>query len=111
MQELKNKLKNETQGLIGISDTNRTDTTGRWLLLVKANTFHKTRKHIAANLQAWIHHYPPEIHEMTPDTFPSPQVSMKFTDKDDDDSSGHASYMSSSVMSYGSFDETDSADQ
>jgi hypothetical protein len=96
-------------GFLGVSDTNKTDKNGRFLILVEEKTFIKTRKLISTKLQAWIRNCSTTIQATIPDTFPAPQVNLGFIDHDDD-SSGHASYMSSCAQSYGSYDETDDID-
>jgi hypothetical protein len=110
MKELKDTLRTDVAGFVGVSDTQHTETTGRWRVLVKAKTFHQTRKFIATNLQAWIDTYPSTLHDMTPKNYPKPQVNQRQGADDDDDSSGHASYMSSCAQSYGSFDDGDATD-
>jgi hypothetical protein len=107
MTALKPTLLQGIQSIIAVSDTNRTDKNGRWHVIVKEKGFTITRKYIATNLQLWIRTYPSTLHESTPDHFPPPQVSQKYADADDD-SSGHASYMSSCAQSYGSVEDLDS---
>jgi hypothetical protein len=111
MQELKVSLQKDVAGFVGVSDTQYTDTTGRWRILVKARTFHKTRKYIATNLQVWLDSYPDHIHDTTPTNYPKPQVNQRYTDDDGDNSSGQASYMSSCAQSYGSFDDGKEIDE
>jgi hypothetical protein len=96
-------------GFRGISDTNKTDKNGRFLILVEEKTFIKMRKLISTKLQAWIRNCSITIQATIPDTFPAPQVNLGFIDQDND-SSGHTSYMSSCAQSYGSFDKTDDSD-
>jgi hypothetical protein len=99
----------DIHGFRGVSDTNKTDKTGRFLILVEEATFIKTRKFISNKLPAWIRNCSTSLQATIPDTFPAPQVNLGFADQDDD-SSGHASYMSSCAQSYGSFDDNDDAD-
>jgi len=109
MNEIQPTLHIEIPGILGVSDTHRTDKTGRWFVLVKQTAFIKTRKHITASLHEWISMLPDDLHDLTPTNFPPPHVSPKHADADhDDDSSGHASYMSSCAQSYGSFDDGNS---
>jgi hypothetical protein len=108
--ELKNKILQETIGATAISNTNRTDKMGRWYIIIKEKLFIKRRKHISANLHQWIQEYPAILHETKPDNFPPPQVNQKYVD-DDDDSSGHTSYMLGCTQTYGTMNNTDKADK
>jgi hypothetical protein len=93
-------------GVIGISDTNRTDKTGRWNVLVTENTFKSTRKVLTSKLLEWVNNLPDKMLEEIPSEFPEPQVHQKNAYAgDDDSSSGKASYMSSCAQSYGSFND------
>lgn len=107
MTQLKPTLFQSIQSIRCVSDTNRTDKQGRWFIIVKEQGFQATRKYVAANLPTWIRSLPTALHASTPDHFPPPQVSQKYADHDDDDSSGHASYMSSCAQSYGSVEDLD----
>jgi hypothetical protein len=107
MTELESKIL-ATSGVTGISDTNRTDRSGKWNILVKEADFKSIRKRLASNIQKWVHELPPDVQALIPDSFPPPKVHQKngFDDDDDDDSSyGQASYMSSCAQSYASFDD------
>jgi hypothetical protein len=111
-REVMEALGNEFQdinGLTEISETNKTDRTGRWNIIVKFKQFKEIRKKITANLNTWIQNLPDRLQASLPDHFPAPQVNQKYNDTDDDSSAGHASYMSSCAQSYGSgsFDEND----
>jgi hypothetical protein len=110
MQELQTTILTETPGSIAISDTHRTDKTGRWYVIIKEKAFLTGRKLIAANLQKWMQTLPASLHETTPADFPPPRVNQKYADEEDD-SSGHASYMSSCAQSYGTFQEDDTLDE
>ncbi len=91
MVELRKTLKKDVAGFIGVSDMYQTDKNGRWRVLVKEQTFKKTRKFISENLGTWINKYPPAIHDTTPDHYPTPQVHQKYAEDDNDESSGQAS--------------------
>lgn len=98
----------EIPGYIETSDTNRTDQTGRWQIIVRETHFKRVRKLIGTHLQHWISAVSQSRRDSTPTHFPVPQVHQRYGNHDDEDSSaGHASYMSSCSQSYGSFDETD----
>jgi hypothetical protein len=100
------------KGVIGISDTNRTDKTGRWHILVTEDAFKIIRKTITAKLVTWVNALPENLQADLPPTFPSPQVYQKNGYAgDDDSSSGQDSYMSSCAQSYGSFDDTIADDE
>jgi hypothetical protein len=101
-----------TKGVIGISDTNRTDKQGRWHVLVAEDSFKNVRKILSHNIKTWVNALPENSREHTSSEYPSPQVYQKnHYQGDDDSSSGQASYMSSCAQSYGSFDDTTSDDQ
>jgi hypothetical protein len=109
MTELKPILIQSSHSIRSVSDTSRTDKQGRWFIIVEEKGFQTTRKYIAANLKTWIQSCPPVSQISTPEHFPPAQVSQKSTDADDD-SSGHASYMSSCAQSYGSVEDLDAAE-
>jgi hypothetical protein len=54
MTNLHTTILTETPGTTAISDTHRTDQTGRWYVIIDKNLFIKGRKHIATHLQQWI---------------------------------------------------------
>jgi hypothetical protein len=94
-------------GVNGISETNRTDKTGRWNVLVQEQAFKATRKSLSSNLKAWVNDIPDLQPENIPPGFSAPQVYQKNPyDHDDDSSSGQATYMSSCAQSYASYDTT-----
>ncbi len=99
----------ELPGFIEVSDTKKTEKTGRWNILVQEKLFRKTRKAISTNITQWVRSLPAILRETIPTSFPTPQVSQKFSDEDDDSSAGQVSYMSSCAQSYGSIDENDDA--
>jgi hypothetical protein len=105
----------ESSGVTGISDTNRTDKSGRWNILVKELDFKSIRKQFSSKLQEWIRALPSDIQATIPDSFPPPKVHQKngYEDDDDDDDSsyGQVSYMSSCAQSYASFDDNDADEQ
>ena len=88
MPPLKNTLL-ESSGVTGFSDTNQTDKSGRWNILVKELNFKSIRKRLSSKIQEWIRALPSEIQATIPDSFPPPKVYQKngFDDDDDDDSS------------------------
>jgi hypothetical protein len=97
---------------VGISDTNRTDKTGRWHVLVMETTFKSIWKTLTSKIPTWVSNLPAEIIANIPVDFPASKVYQKNDyDGDDDSSSGQASYMSSCAQSYGSFDDTPAAAQ
>jgi hypothetical protein len=82
-------------GVIGISDTNRMDKTGRWNVLVTEAAFKSLRKTLTAKILDWVSALPDTILDETPSEYPLPQVYQKNGyEGDDDSSSGQASYMS-----------------
>jgi hypothetical protein len=96
----------ETHGIVGISETNRTDRSGRWHVLVTEGAFKRIRKLLNSKLQSWINDLPDDMIENIPPEFPEPKVYQKHNyEGDDDSSSGQASYMWSCAQSYGSFDD------
>jgi hypothetical protein len=104
----------ESSGVTAISDTNRTDKSGKWNIIVKESEFKTIRKRLAANVHTWVLALPVEVQANTPDSFPPPKVHQKngYDDEDDDESSyGQASYMSSCAQSYASFDDNDDDEQ
>jgi hypothetical protein len=109
MKELKPILIQGIQSICSISDTSRTDKQGRWFIIVHTKTFQITRKYIAENLKTWIQSRSPASQLSTPEQFPPPQVSQKYSDADDD-SSGHTSYMSYCAQSYSSIKDLHAAE-
>ena len=99
-------------GVLGISDTNRTDKTGRWHVLVEEKQFKTIRKTYDKELSKWILCLPDGLLSTIPSDFPEPAVHQKhaYSSDDEDSNSGLASYMSSCAQSYGSFGDTDEAD-
>jgi hypothetical protein len=94
------------QGVIGISDTNQTDKTGRWHVLVNESFFKSIRKSITKRILDWVADLPADILDNIPLKFPEPKVYQKNGYEGNGDlSSGQASYMSSCAQSYGSFDD------
>jgi hypothetical protein len=92
-------------GVTGISETNRTDKSGRWNILVTDGSFKSNRKYLTANIKQWVIDMPAEELGPVVTGFPTPQVYQKHQyENDDDSSSGQASYMSSCAQSYGSVD-------
>jgi hypothetical protein len=112
MPALESTIK-ESPGVIDISETNRTDQTGRWNILVNEPAFKPIRKRFNKNLQDWVCDLSPELQSTIPDTFPAPKVHQKngYDDDDDDSSFGQASYMSSCAQSYASFDDNENHEQ
>jgi hypothetical protein len=113
MRELVNNIL-ESSGVTGISETNRTDKTGRWNILVTESTFKSLRKLFTKHIQEWIRELPSEVQATIPNTFPPPKVYQKnsYDDDDDEDSSyGQASYMSSCAQSYASFADNENDEQ
>jgi hypothetical protein len=103
----------ESSGVTGISDTNRTDKSGRWNILVKEFEFKSICKRLSTKLQVWVRELPHEIQANIPDSFPPPKVYQKNDEYDDDNdgsSYGQASYMSSCAQSCASFDDNDDED-
>jgi hypothetical protein len=102
----------ERPGVIGISDTNRTDKTGRWHVLVTEEAFKTIRKSFTAKIATWANALPESLLSEIPPEFPLPSVYQKNGyEGDDDSSSGQDSYMSSCAQSYGSFDETNTDEE
>jgi hypothetical protein len=102
----------ERDGVVGISDTNRTDRTGRWHILVRESSFKTIRKTLTKQISSWVNDLSVDILDNIPPDFPKPTVFQKNTyEGDDDSSSGQASYMSSCAQSYGSFDDTIAEEQ
>ena len=56
----------ESSGVTGISDTNRTDKSGRWNILVKEFEFKSIRKRLSTQIQAWVRELPHEIQAKSP---------------------------------------------
>jgi hypothetical protein len=111
MAQVKHKIM-AAPGVNGISETNRTDRTGRWHILVTESSFKANRKFLTANIKQWVRDVPVEAQEPVDHSFPSPQVYQRYQyEHDDDSSSGQASYMSSCAQSYGSFDATSADEQ
>jgi hypothetical protein len=104
MTELEPQLLGTT-GVIGISDTQRTEKNGRWNVLVTEHAFKTVRKLFTAQLHKWIHELSTTALSTVPPGFNPPQLYQKYN-YDDDSSAGQDSYMSSCAQSYGSFDET-----
>jgi hypothetical protein len=105
MMSLLKKTILKSKGVTGISDTNRTDKTGRWHILVTDNTFKQIRKRFMSHLQGWILHLPDNVQDDIPIGFPAPKLYQKNNYNNDDGSSyGQDSYMSSCAQRYGSFD-------
>jgi hypothetical protein len=96
-----------SMGVISISNTNRTDKTGRWHVIVHESYFKAIiRKRYTVYLKAWFRDLPEDQLDSIPAGFPIPHIYQKHGyDDDDDSSSGHASYMSSCAQSYGSFED------
>jgi hypothetical protein len=103
----------ESSNVIDISDTNRTDKSGKWNVLVQETSFKSVRKRLAANIQQWVLDLPPDVQATIPDNFPPPKVHQKnaYNDDDEDSSYGQASYMSSCAQSYASFDDNEDDEQ
>jgi hypothetical protein len=112
MPQLKENIR-KSPGITGISETNRTDQSGRWNILVKKANFKSARKHFTKNIQDWVSDLTPELQSSIPDTFPAPKVYQKnsYDDDNDDSSFGQASYMSSCAQSYASFEDNDTGEQ
>ena len=99
------------KGILSISDTDRTDSTGRWNIVVKETDFKAVRKSLSSRLSQWVNLCPSNIRDTPSPNFPPPQVYQKYATTDDNDSSsGQVSYMSSCAQSYGSLDDNDAAD-
>jgi hypothetical protein len=99
-------------GVVGILDTNRTDKSGRWHVLVTEKTFKSVCKVLTSKILTWVGNLPDEVLENIPSDFPDPKVYQKNEYVgDDDSSSGQASYMSSCAQSYGSYDNTIAEEQ
>jgi hypothetical protein len=97
----------ELPGTIAVSDTHKTDTSGRWYILVHEKSFRAVRKTISKSILSWFRALPSILREPVPPGFTEPQVHKKYFDTDDDSSSGQASYMSTCAQSYGSLDDDD----
>ena len=54
MPSLQLTLYQEIKGILGVSDTHKTDQTGRWFVLVKEKVFLPTQKNVMAKLDKWI---------------------------------------------------------
>jgi hypothetical protein len=109
-REMMKALEPTLQGIKGIleySETNKTDTSGRWNVLVDDREFKSVRKRLSTNLKQWIKTLPSSIRDTIPSHFPIAQVHQRYHSDEEDSSAGHASYMSSCAQSYGEFDETD----
>jgi hypothetical protein len=96
----------EIPGTTSVSDTNRTDSKGRWHILVQEKAFSSVRKALSKSIGPWVRALPSVLRANTPSDFPAAQVNQKFFDTDDDSSAGQASYMSNCAQSYGTLDDT-----
>ena len=96
----------EFPGITAISDTQRTDKTGRWNVIVREGAFKSAHKRFTSQIPLWFRDLPSDLIESIPNGFLTPKVHQKNGYEDDDDSSsGQDSYMSSCAQSYGSFDD------
>lgn len=74
----------EVPGFHKISNTNKTDTHGRWYIMVKQSKFKEVRKMLNTNFKAWLEADPDRLKDTIPAHFPSPQVNQKHMDNDND---------------------------
>ena len=103
-------LEHRFRAIDGVSDvvrSTKTEVNGRWNILTDEKHFHTALKFVRTNLNAWLEqafngHYD------RPDDFPNIQVTANVAD--DDSSTGGCSYLSTSAISYGSYDTTGSCD-
>jgi hypothetical protein len=95
----------KTTGETGISDTQQTETNGRWNVLVMEQAFKIVREQFTSQLQNWMHGLSITALATIPPGFITSQVYQKYN-YDDDSILGQDSYMSSCAQSYGSFNET-----
>jgi hypothetical protein len=108
MKELAETL-SVLDGVFDVIPAKTTDKDGRWNIITDSNHFYTTLKVIRDNLPKWIR----TLHttEEPPAGFPIIRVTAKVTDDNDDESSdGEQSYLSTSALSYGSFQSTGSED-
>jgi hypothetical protein len=106
MQELEDKFLT-VEGIGDIVRCDHTITIGRWNILTNEDNFHQVFKHIKKNLQSWLDDTFDESYER-PEDFPDIRVTARVSD--DDSSLGDCSYLSTSAISYGSFETTGSLD-
>jgi hypothetical protein len=107
MQDLEDKFLT-IEGIGDIARCNQTETIGRWNILTNEDNFHDVLKTIKQNLQSWLDETFQGIYDR-PDEFPEIRVTARVAD--DDSSVGDCSYLSTSAISYGSFETTGSYDQ
>jgi hypothetical protein len=104
------ELESELFGLDGIGDIIRctqTATIGRWNILTNEPNFYGVLKRIKTKIPIWLNKFEDKTYNK-PDTFPPICVTARVAD--DASLLGDGSFLSTSVISYGSFDTTGSFD-
>ncbi len=108
MQELGEKI-HGIEGIFDVIPAKSTEINGRWNIITDSHHFYATLKLVRTNLLPWIE----TLHtsDEPPAEFPTIRVTARVNDDNDDESSdGEQSYLSTSALSYGSFQSTGSAD-
>jgi hypothetical protein len=88
----------------GVSDvvrSTKTDTIGRWNILTDEENFHHVLKFIHCNLPLWLERHFQGIYDRS-DSFPDVAITARVIN--DDSSMGKCSYLSTSALSYGSYE-------
>jgi hypothetical protein len=88
-----------------VAATNKSETIGRWDILMNDEHSDSVRKYIAANLDQWITNSP--INSARPDDYPPPGIAMHGNTDQEDSSQGDMLYLSSSAGSYDSLMESE----
>ena len=106
MQDLEDKFLT-VEGIGDIVRCPQTETIGRWNILTNEENFHQVFKYIKQHLQSWLDETFDGSYDR-PEDFPDIRVTARVAD--DDSSIGDCSYLSTSAISYGSFETTGSFD-
>lgn len=106
MQELEGKIL-EVEGVSEVLRSHKTEATGRWNIITYEDIFYRALKDVKKNLPGWLEETFQGTYDR-PDDFPPISVTARVAD--DDSSVGDCSYLSTSAISYGSFQTTGSND-
>ncbi len=103
-QDMMREMDEDILSIPGISDvvrSNRTEQIGRWNILTDEKHFHDVLKFIRGNLKFWMERHFQGNYER-PEGFPEVSVTARVAD--DESSIGECSYLSTSAISYGSYE-------